>query len=255
VDRSTYRERPAPRELRGDVACTWVGHIGLDDAPSVEAVLPDGCVDLIWDGTRVFVAGADTGPAPVSAPAGTTFVGVRLRPGRASAALGVRADVVRDARPDLADVWGAGAAARLAEALDAGPDVERAVTVLTAATARQLRRSDRRDPLVDAAVRELTTGGRVGPGTIRALADDLGVTARTLHRRCTAAVGYGPKVLDRVLRLRRALAAPTALRQRGPGAVAAATGYADQAHLTRECRRLTGRTPSDLFKTDDAAPA
>jgi AraC-like DNA-binding protein len=28
--------------------------------------------------------------------------------------------------------------------------------------------------------------------------------------------------------------------------VAADAGYADQAHLTRECRRLTGLTPGEL---------
>lgn len=213
-------------------------------------MLPDGCADLIWDGTRVFVAGPDTGPAPITAVPGTTFVGVRLRPGHAAVALGMPAHAVRDARPDLADVWDHASVARLADELASAPAAERAVAVLTAATARQLRRTDGRDPLVDAAVDELTHGDRVGPGTIAALAADLGVTERTLHRRCTVAVGYGPKVLDRVLRLRRALAAPTGLRQRGLGAIAAASGYADQAHLTRECRRLTGRTPSDLFKTD-----
>lgn len=54
-------------------------------------------------------------------------------------------------------------------------------------------------------------------------------------------------MFERVLRFRRAE------RLAGSGAslaaVAAQAGYADQAHFTRECRRLTGRSPSDLFKT------
>jgi AraC-like DNA-binding protein len=31
--------------------------------------------------------------------------------------------------------------------------------------------------------------------------------------------------------------------------LAASSGYADQAHLARECRRLAGLTPTELFKT------
>lgn len=249
MDTSIYREQPAPSDVRGDILCTWVGHLGTVGAPYTDVVLPDGCVDLIWDGTRVFVAGADTGPVPVAAPPGTTFVGVRLRPGHAPAALGTPARAIRDQRLDLADLWDAASAAALTDALHASAEPAEAAALLTAATARHTRRSDRRDPLIDEVVRELATGARASMGLIARLADDLGVSERALHRRCTAAVGYGPKLLDRVLRLRRALDAPADLRRRGPGVVAAATGYADQAHLSRECRALTGRTPSDLFKT------
>jgi AraC-like DNA-binding protein len=71
------------------------------------------------------------------------------------------------------------------------------------------------------------------------------VGARQLHRRSRTAFGYGPKTLSRVLRLQRALAVA------GEGAsyaeVAARSGYADQPHLTREVRALTGLTPGRLF--------
>ncbi|WP_143615380.1 helix-turn-helix domain-containing protein, partial [Streptomyces sparsogenes] len=59
-----------------------------------------------------------------------------------------------------------------------------------------------------------------------------------LHRRSLAAFGYGPKTLARVLRLNRALDAAragTAFAE-----VAALAGYADQAHLAREVKALTG---------------
>jgi AraC-like DNA-binding protein len=52
-------------------------------------------------------------------------------------------------------------------------------------------------------------------------------------------------MLDRVLRMNRALAAArTGLPL---ASVAAQTGYADQAHLTREIRALTGVPPRALL--------
>ena len=56
----------------------------------------------------------------------------------------------------------------------------------------------------------------------------LGVSERALRRRVTAAVGYGPKRLARVLRLRRALALAGAGSPLADAAYEA--GYADQAH-------------------------
>jgi hypothetical protein len=46
----------------------------------VEPVLPDGCMDIIWDGDRLFVAGPDTGPNQTGAD-GPFAVGVRFSPG------------------------------------------------------------------------------------------------------------------------------------------------------------------------------
>ncbi|CAN5657105.1 hypothetical protein BH11ACT8_BH11ACT8_31520 [soil metagenome] len=60
----------------------------------------------------------------------------------------------------------------------------------------------------------------------------------------TATFGYGPAHLGRVLRLGRALA----LADAGSSwaAVAATTGFTDQAHLSRDVRSLTGLTPTAL---------
>jgi methylphosphotriester-DNA--protein-cysteine methyltransferase len=103
------------------------------------------------------------------------------------------------------------------------------------------------DRLVVALV-EAVRGARPPGGPVSDLADRLGVSERQLHRRCTAAVGYGPKALDRVLRFRRFLhlvdspVGPAG----GLAGLAAAAGYADQSHLTRECVRLAGTTPARL---------
>jgi methylphosphotriester-DNA--protein-cysteine methyltransferase len=82
------------------------------------------------------------------------------------------------------------------------------------------------------------------------VAAEIGLSLRQLRRRCHAAVGYGPKTLQRVLRFRRFV---SRVDEGGPAArdlaiVAAEAGYADQAHLTRECGRLSGLTPAALAR-------
>jgi AraC-like DNA-binding protein len=73
----------------------------------------------------------------------------------------------------------------------------------------------------------------------------LAVSERRLRRRFVQAVGYGPATYLRVSRFQRAVAlAPYAP---GLAALAAAAGYADQAHLSRDVRALTGLTPRVYF--------
>ena len=81
--------------------------------------------------------------------------------------------------------------------------------------------------------------------TVREMADHAGLGQRRLHRRCLELFGYGPRHLGRVLRLERALALA---RDGVPLArVAVDSGYADQPHLAREVRDLTGVTAGELL--------
>jgi AraC-like DNA-binding protein len=98
---------------------------------------------------------------------------------------------------------------------------------------------------LDWAWRQLVrSGGRV---RVRALAADLGWSPRRLIDRFRDHVGLPPKAAARVIRLDRAV---SALRSGTPriAEVAAACGYADQAHLGRELRELGGVTPGQLIR-------
>ncbi len=81
------------------------------------------------------------------------------------------------------------------------------------------------DPLVAAAAHDPATP----KARVARVAADLGVTERTLHRRTLAAVGYSPKILARVLRLRRLSTVGGTLADR-----ALTAGYAGQAHMSDE---------------------
>jgi hypothetical protein len=230
----------APRgDLAQHVLCVWSG-ASPSDAPC--RVLPDGCVDILWaPGRHPWVAGPDTTAKCEMLPPGPR-VGIRFRPGAAPAVLGLPASELRDLRVSLADLWPAGPAARLSDALAGAGTIEARFRALEAAVDERARRAGPPDPRVTAVVARLLrpadARGAPPPGDLAG--------ERQLRRRFTDAVGYAPKVFERVMRLQRFLG----LARAAPGArladLALAAGYADQAHLTRECRRLAGLTPAVL---------
>ena len=76
------------------------------------------------------------------------------------------------------------------------------------------------------------------------VAAKLRVSTRQLQRRVGDAVGYGPKMLQRVLRFRRLQAlAPAPLAE-----LALDAGDADQAHVTAEVTQLVGVSPVRFLK-------
>jgi AraC-like DNA-binding protein len=80
------------------------------------------------------------------------------------------------------------------------------------------------------------------------LIDQLGLSERTLRRRCHEGFGYGPKTLHRILRFQRFLRLANVANCDAIASLALDAGYADQAHLTREASRLAGLTPRSILK-------
>ena len=145
-----------------------------------------------------------------------------------------------DTRVGLEDLWGSDAR-RLQESLVHADDASGAATVISEAIAERGARGPADDPAVREAVRLIErTAGQL---TVSSLARHVGVPERRLRDRMTTAIGYGPKLLARVMRFQ---AATTLLRDAefDLADVALATGYFDQAHLTRDVTALAGISPS-----------
>jgi AraC-like DNA-binding protein len=268
-----YREFAPPAALRPSVSCLWVAVVPPGEYRST-VVLPDACVDVIWElGKGAYVAGPDTGPAPDISPPGTIMAAIRFAPGAGGPALGMPMSALLDQRVDVADL-GSGPATGLARRLSGSLEPERALRVLAETVAAMVGEGPA-DPLAARAARLL---GRP-PVRAEAVAEHLGVSERQLRRRCQASVGYGPATLRRVLRFRRFVSWADAAQGDGAAAgdgaaqgdgaagggggprgsadlagVAFDLGYADQAHLTRECVRLAGVTPAALLAIRRASP-
>ena len=230
MNAGSYSERPVSSPL---ACCTWEQRT---PAAWEQRVVPDACVDLIWSGERLTIAGPDTRARLVALAPRTRIVGVRLRPGAAGTVLGLRAGELRDAAPDARDVLSRDEVERVLDALHAGNDPH---AILLAAIECRGTAADP-DLLVRAAVAALDRPH----ARVEALAAELGLSARQLQRRVTDAVGYGPKTLARVLRFRRLQALPA-----GPLVeLALEAGYADQAHMTSEVTDLAGIPPVRFLK-------
>ncbi|MGW3100370.1 helix-turn-helix domain-containing protein [Streptomyces sp. NPDC001100] len=226
----------AERASRLPGAVVWTRTMENPVSTPVHPVLPDGCMDLLWNEGRLLVAGPDTRAyVPGTEPA--HWAGLRFAPGTAPTYLGVPAHELRDRRVDLTDLWPAATVRRLHARLAAAPDPATALEDLALHRATE---TPPPDPLLRHLVTALDSGRPVA-----ATADELGLGARQLHRRSLAAFGYGPKTLARVLRLRRALA----LARAGvPFAeTAARSGYADQAHLARDVKEFAGMPLGELL--------
>ncbi|KAA0022243.1 helix-turn-helix transcriptional regulator [Antrihabitans cavernicola] len=213
------------------VAVLWQQSVDNDHD---QLVLPDACADIIGydDGTAQLVGPTMT-PEVAHLAAGTTIHGLRLRPGSVRAALGIPANELRGQVLPLDDVVDRAASELLTRA---------AFRNRRAAAALQNRWADS-DRRIDGVIADL---GRDDAPDIDDVASAAGLSGRQLRRLVVEHAGVGPKELQRVQRLHRFLRA-AASSDSSLADLAAQLGYADQAHLTRDVKRLTGLTPAALL--------
>ncbi len=178
-------------------------------------------------------------------------VGAQLWPGAALALLGAPASEFAEQHTPLDAVWGrrAGLAReRIAEARSLASRLDIFEALLLAQLARAPQHATAQPPALTQALTLFEAGA-----TIAEVVRQSGTSHRTFLTRFHASVGLTPKVYCRVRRFQRALNALTHERPRLID-LALATGYADQAHLTREFTALAGISPAAHRALAPAAP-
>lgn len=214
----TYREWSPPAPWADMVVCLWEQRVTADFD---HRVVPDGCADVIVGFGEPVAVGLADGPVVHRLTAGSACRGLRLRAEGVATVFGVPASELRNVDVPLDDVVGTHRARRLIDAV-----VHGASDPLLTATPSQVARHATR---------------LLGHSSVDETAAALGLSSRQLRRVMHTHTGLGPKTYQRVIRLRRFLADDRPLAE-----AAAAAGYADQAHLTREVTRLCGVSPAAL---------
>ena len=148
------------------------------------------------------MAGPDTGPVRIVTPPGTVIIGARFRSAAGGPALRLPLSEIRDQRVDLADLLPEtrvpAATRQLAAALSADLGPAAALQKVLALT-RALAGEGAPDEAVAYAA-SLLRDPAVRSDQVTAV---VGLSERQLRRRFHAAVGDGPKTLQRVYRFRR----------------------------------------------------
>ncbi len=230
-----YREHAPPAPLAARVECLWT-MTSAGSPPALNRVLPDGCMDLVFDfgdPPRGYAVGAMTRAVPLRMAGRIEVLGVRFRPG--GAALPLPAGELTDRSAALDDL---GLGAACARVLDEG-SARAALPVLAGLLAALPSRGA--EPVAAAAWARLRHSAGALP--VRELAAQLGVGERRLQRVFHDHVGLTPKEAARVARLSAALAMLRAGPELPLGRVALRAGYYDQAHFNREFARLVGLAP------------
>ncbi len=238
----------------------WELSYSQSEMSGPEPVLPDGCVEIIFDFRDRFltyhpVNGAEIQPRSIVAgqltsrlvigPSGETdMFGVRLRSESAFSLLGISMFELRDQIVDLRDVIGA-AESELFEKLAVADGFNERIAVFEKYLLTLNVRSVNAELTQCVAVLRSTNGAR----QIAHCAADLQWSERRLERAFNDHVGLSPKLFARIIRFQSLLAnadkdSPALLDH------AFAAGYYDQSHMIRDFRNFAGVTPMEYFGRD-----
>lgn len=236
----SYHEQQPIEALRRHFSHAWANRISQHHRGTL-AVVPDGCVDITWNDGCLAVVGPDTVAANPKLTPGSTVLGVRFRAGAAVNWLGLPMTEIVGRQVELAAFWGARALDIAARLGDIPTDQSRLV-LLQHLLAGEVSRFD--GPPAEAAqiFAFLRTGTDAPEARCAALLKRLDMSERTLRRRSRDLFGYGPKMLDRILRLQRFQALVIRTDDTNLAGLALQAGYADQAHLSREVQSLCAMT-------------
>lgn len=198
----------------------------------------DGAGPVVTSATGLLIGPHDR--PVVNEPTGETFaVGIVTTPVGCRSVFGAAPAELRSRVVELTDVWAP--ASRLRSALAAIDDPDTMLRCVETVLGDELAAAPPGLERCEAALTLIATDPTAPIGDI---ATEVGVSREHLAREFTRIVGLTPRVLARLLRMRRLLAAIDVHGAVGWQALAADLGWFDQAHLIRDFRRHTGVTPT-----------
>lgn len=205
-------------------------------------IFPDCNVKLIFrfssTACRMVLMGPATEKATVEIAAAPDYFGFRFRPGQAPQLADVHPSKLVNSFVDIFQIQGEPIQSLAKRLLSLKQHPERQLLM-----ERIIRDSLPNVP--DRRCRQATIlldlhGGQL---SIKNLAGKLGIQVRSLERLFKSRLGLSPKRLNCLIRLRRIMSHLHAGTFTSLAELAQTCGYADQSHMTREFKEMTGRLP------------
>ncbi|MFO0696885.1 MAG: helix-turn-helix domain-containing protein [Polyangiales bacterium] len=244
-------ERRTPRpELAPYVERYWIVRWDLPASePYVSETLPFPAVNLVFESGRTAVHGIPKRRFSRRLEGRGSVLGVKWNPGGFVPFAGVSMHALVDRVVPLEGLFGEAGTALDVRVLATDDDAERIACV-------EAFLLERRPPEPEPRIRLATEAVRVaeqsGTTRVEALAEQLGLSVRTLERLFRSHVGASPKWVLRRFRIHEAAERAAKGEAIEWARLADELGFADQAHLSKEFRAQVGVSPSAYARRDRA---
>ena len=236
-----YEELTPPQSLVPFIERFWHGVVSATSPFRDFTIVPDGCVDVVYEQlgphVRCFLFGTASHPHQFQFTPDAQYLGIRFRPGMGRHFLDLHPRELTDQHVELPAFLGV-RPEELAEELGFLAQTE----LLTQRLSTTLHRLDITPTPLDQALRSVQQNHDVS--RVDTLSELTGRSPRQIERAVMAQIGLPPKLLLRILRVQSAIAAIHRAPLRSLVDLAAMLSYSDQAHMNRDFRLLTGSTPA-----------
>ncbi|WP_289140659.1 helix-turn-helix domain-containing protein [uncultured Brevibacillus sp.] len=250
-----YREYAPCKSLEKYVACYWTSETGAIDRQQWNRVIPDGCVDIIFDlktsssSEGAFVTGLMRTFELMPIVGHQSIFGIRLYSEMAHYFLRYPISSINGYRVYLEDLWGM-EARRVVERLAEVTAITDRIALIEESLIRYLVASPiRSEGLLETSMQYIYACG--GSMPIGALAEKVNYSERNLRRVFQNELGVSPKELIRIIQFQSFLQELVRGTQATFTDVALQYGYYDQSHVIKNFKAYYGMSPRRIFSADE----
>jgi len=213
-------------------------------------IIPDNAIDLVMspdisDFSVLYLPAPQKFSIPLHGP--INYVGISFRAASASNFFGVCSNILNDCAPGV-DTTESLRIEAIVDGVQRLTHPEELAESLDALVSQRLENQTLARPVIKLDIDKALAAmqASVGPGRMDAVATHFGLSDRQFRRILGSLFGYGPKKIQRVMRLQASLkeiltADPNTMED----------GFYDQAHRIKEVRALTGLTPGEIKKMSE----
>lgn len=245
-------ERYSPGEqLQPYISCYWTMASTIElKKPVLHRILPDGCMDIIFDlsehslAKTASIAGTMTKPLFDELRKQICYIAIRFRPGGFPYFFDTPAFYLTDKVLPLETI-SANREHELIARLIETDDISERIKLLDRHFSNLLVRNNRDDPAVKIALSDiLRHKGNIG---ISQLSKSIGRSQRQLRRKFEKWIGISPKSFSKIIRFQNTLRMLPSRSGSSLLYVALDAGYYDQSHFIHEFNSYSGLNPSDFL--------
>lgn len=253
-DARLYREYSPSPSLAKYIFCYWTSPPdGIDPAilpgPSQETIVPDSCIDIVFNITADGVSSSVAGPfdipftIPVDPGCAKDF-GVRFLLPDFFMFTGVSPHELINGSFNARDIFGEGWSIIEERIFNAAGDEER-VHILNDSLPFFSKPFDKHETVMTRMFDSVfNTCGHISATDIASATD---ISLRHLNRICKELTGFNVKTVARIIRFQNFIRSYRSSSETGFSAAAYEAGFSDQAHMIREFRSFSGKTPSSVL--------